>query len=335
MNVYSTAYFETLRRGARSSAERIVPLLLNYVPANSVIDIGCGTGTWLSVFQEQGVQVVLGVDGDYIDPAQLEIAPDCFLARDLETSFTIDRKFDLALSVEVAEHLSPDSANTFVDSLTSLAPAVAFSAAVPGQGGDKHINERWPLYWIERFHQRGYQTIDCLRRPFWDDDKVQWWYAQNLFLFVEQPWLDHRPDLRDTHSGLALPACLVHPKNLAQSVWREKTLEFCLRLADALPKTSTSILIDDAQLGNVHFGKNQKWLPFIERDGVYYGRPVDDQHAIVELERMRELGCQFVTIAWTAFWWLDHYTEFSDHLNSAATTIDKDDMFWLLAFKES
>jgi SAM-dependent methyltransferase len=333
MNVYSSAYFDKLNPRVRSSAERIVPHLLHYVPAKSVIDVGCGIGTWLSVFQSCGVQDILGVDGSYVDLAQLQIPQGCFLTHDLETPFSLDRGFDLALSLEVAEHLCPEAANTFVESLTSLSPVVVFSAAVPGQGGDRHINEQWPPYWIERFQQRGYEAIDVLRRPFWDDDEVEWWYAQNLFFFVDDRGLDSHPQLRDAQHEAMMPVSLAHPKNLAQSAWREKTLEFCLRLTAALPKSTSTTLIDDGQLGGIHLGIERQWLPFIERDGQYFGRPSDDEHAISELTRMRENGCQFVAIAWTAFWWLDHYRGFADFLNNVTASVVEDDMLRLFRFR--
>jgi hypothetical protein len=84
-------------------------------------------------------------------------------------------------------------------------------------------------------------------------------------------------------------------------------------LADNLPKLSTCILVDNCQLGEfpVH---NRLFLPFLERDGEYAGNPADSREAITELERLRRQGATFVAIAWTAFWWLETYSDFISHL---------------------
>ncbi len=151
------------------------------------MDVGCGLGTWLAVFRDHGAEEILGVDGDYVDRQRLEIAPHEFLACDLSSPIAVDRRFDLAVSLEVAEHLPEGSADAFVAFLTSLAPVVLFSAAIPCQGGTNHVNEQWPDYWAARFEDRGYQTSDYIRDRIWDSPEVECWYAQNILLFSHRP----------------------------------------------------------------------------------------------------------------------------------------------------
>jgi 2-polyprenyl-3-methyl-5-hydroxy-6-metoxy-1,4-benzoquinol methylase len=91
---------------------------------SSAVDIGCGIGTWLSVFRELGVSKILGVDGTYVDKSHLLIDPEMFISHDLSQPLRLRQTFDLAISLEVAEHISPANAQTFVDSLTDLAPLV-------------------------------------------------------------------------------------------------------------------------------------------------------------------------------------------------------------------
>ncbi len=98
----------------------------------------------------------------------------------------LERTFDLVVSLEVAEHLPPESAPAFVGSLARLGPAVLFSAAIPYQGGEHHLNEQWPDYWAELFEQNGFVAIDCVRRNVWSDERVLYWYAQNTLLFVRE-----------------------------------------------------------------------------------------------------------------------------------------------------
>jgi hypothetical protein len=116
----------------------------------------------------------------------LEIPKHQFIRADLTKPFPVRRRFDLAISLEVAEHLPEKAANNFVKSLTRLAPVVLFSAAAPGQGGVDHINEQWPDYWAERFERQGYRPYDFLRRKIWNDRSIKPWYRQNLIIFIDE-----------------------------------------------------------------------------------------------------------------------------------------------------
>jgi SAM-dependent methyltransferase len=229
MQPYTDAYYESLREGARRSARVVVPLVVRLVRPRDVVDVGCGQGTWLTVFREHGVEDVWGIDGDYVDRGRLEIPRERFLSRDLTRPLHPGRSFDLAVSLEVAEHLPADCAEAFVASLTALAPVVLFSAAAPYQGGQNHVNEQWPAYWAELFAARGYVPIDCLRRRLWDDERVEWWYAQNMLLFAERVSLESLPLLHQEYelAGGTAPA-LVHPKRYLE--WVEWGLEQCRQL---------------------------------------------------------------------------------------------------------
>ena len=181
---YSSAFYAGQSQASERSAEAVVPLLLKVTDATSVVDVGCGVGTWLTVLARHGVSTRLGLDGDYVTPGMLMIAPDEFRSMDLTAPTSVDRRFDLVLCLEVGEHLPSDKAGQLVRFLTSLGPVVCFSAAIPGQGGTGHVNERWPDYWAELFEQQGYRQIDVIRSSIWDDDRVAVEYAQNMILYV-------------------------------------------------------------------------------------------------------------------------------------------------------
>jgi SAM-dependent methyltransferase len=182
---YTTDFFDTIRDGARRSAEVVVPIVLETLKPTSVIDVGCGDGTWLSVFLEMGVKDVWGLDGDYVNVTQLRIPRGLFRPTDLSSPFMFERKFDLAMSLEVAEHLPPSSAKGFVESLSRLASLILFSAAIPLQGGTNHLNEQWPDYWVELFRTHDYLPIDFIRGRIWSNRKVEWYYSQNTILFAQ------------------------------------------------------------------------------------------------------------------------------------------------------
>src|SRR5262249_19580791 len=154
------------------------------------VDVGCGTGPWLKAFMRAGIPSVTGVDGSYVNPGQLRIPQSSFIAKDLTKPLNLDRKFDLCISMEVAEHLPPARAASFVADLVSLAPVVLFSAAVPEQGGTNHINEQWPEYWRDLFEKHEYRVIDCIRPKIWNDRRVDYFYRQNSLIFADK---EHYP----------------------------------------------------------------------------------------------------------------------------------------------
>ena len=179
-------YFAWLGERAERSARVVVPLLLDLTRARSVVDVGCGTAAWLQVCRERGVEDVVGVDGDHIDRAQLRIPRERFVARDLAQPFSLDREFDLALSLEAAHYLPPERAPDLVAAIAAAAPVVLFSAAIPAQGGGPGLNRQWPAYWATLFRDHGLTACDWLRARVWEDERVDWWYAQNALLYVRE-----------------------------------------------------------------------------------------------------------------------------------------------------
>lgn len=165
------------------SAKVVVPYLLNLVSIKSVIDIGTGTGSWIKVFQEYGIENVLGVDGDYIDDEILEIPKANFLSYDLRKELNLKRKFDLAVSLEVIEHIPKKYEDIFLKSLVNHSDLILFSGAIPEQGGQNHFNEQWQSYWGDKFNKHGYRAYDIFRLEFFNNQNIEWWYRQNIILY--------------------------------------------------------------------------------------------------------------------------------------------------------
>ena len=181
---YDAKFFDYVNSGALSSARQMLPLVQKITGANSVLDVGCGQGAWLSVWREIGVADVLGLDGDYVDRNALLVPTEHFYARDLSERFEIERRFDLVQTLEVAEHLPKSHAPAFVASLVAHAPFVLFSAAPPGQGGDHHINEQPYTFWQQLFAEHDYVAVDCLRPDLLNNAEIEPWYRYNTILYA-------------------------------------------------------------------------------------------------------------------------------------------------------
>ncbi len=184
---YGDDFYKNQMDDSLISAMKYVELLFPLYKPNTVVDVGCGRGTWLKAFKDRGASVLVGYDGvwnaqvNMIDPSIM------FYGVDLNDPITVSDsdRFDLAMSLEVAEHLAPSSAKSFIQSLTNLSNVVLFGAAYTKQGGTNHINEQPHTYWAKIFTEFDYVPYDLFRPVVWGDDEVEFWYQQNTFLYVK------------------------------------------------------------------------------------------------------------------------------------------------------
>jgi hypothetical protein len=228
--LYGSRFFQDQVQDSLRSARSAIPVVLGLVRPRSLVDVGCGVGTWLSVVLEEGVDDVLGIDGSYVDRHALLIPAERFLAHDLASPLNLGRRFDLAMSLEVAEHLPRDRSEAFVELLTRLSDLVLFSAAIPGQGGTGHINERWQSFWRDLFMARHYTPVDILRRQLWNEQGIEAYYRQNMILYASEDELGRREDLRQAiESSRCCPFDLVHPLCFESVLGRPLNLRRLLR----------------------------------------------------------------------------------------------------------
>lgn len=220
MTAFDDEVYEQIRAGTQRSARVVAPLLIEELryagrPGDplagpfEVLDVGCGEGWWSAALAaDPRVKEVISIDqaspsvtapGVRVQALDLERGADTRL---------VSAPFDLVVCLETAEHLTPAGGDGLVSLLCRLAApdgVIAWSAAVPGQGGHGHANEQWPAYWDARFRREGWMLIDPLRDVLWERPEVEPWYAQNLLIAAPKRrngthWAMHRS-----------PRALVHP----------------------------------------------------------------------------------------------------------------------------
>lgn len=224
--VYQQAFYDAIQNGTAASAAALLPYVQERVQPASVIDVGCGTGTWLAVWKTAGVIDICGLDGDYIQKEQLLIPAENFIATDLTKPFPVKNQYELVMSLEVAEHLPTDQAGKFIDSLCQLGDLILFSAAVPAQGGYHHFNEQYPSYWTDLFLKNGFLPFDCLRAAIWNISSIDKCYRQNILFFVKKEAIHKYPRITETNSA---PLDIVHPEYLADKEAEIKQLKKILK----------------------------------------------------------------------------------------------------------
>ena len=220
--MYKDAMYRDRDSTTRASAERIVSVLLDiFLDISSVLDIGCGTGTFLSIFEQRGINDVLGVEGPWVKDEYLEINGAKLIRVNLVKQFpVINRKFDIALCLEVGEHLPETFSRSLVDFLCEKSDLVLFSAAIPHQGGEGHINEQWQSYWVELFMINGFELNDCIRPIIWDDNEIMYWYRQNMLIFEKRRGGDN-----STLRNMSHLINLVHPQSYLKKISKPTSLQ--------------------------------------------------------------------------------------------------------------
>lgn len=199
--------YEAVREGAIRSARTCLPMIAEThgVPSG-LLDVGCGEGHWMRTAVELwqprlstvgGLDLVENIDDGFPftaawdaergDLLPMRQGPHLTETREIEGEIypaSTDYRWPMVLCLEVAEHLSPTAGDHLIAELCRVSERVVFSAAIPGQGGDGHVNEQWPAYWGERFNAHGFFLSDPWRLfgDFWEDERIEPWYRQNLLM---------------------------------------------------------------------------------------------------------------------------------------------------------
>jgi SAM-dependent methyltransferase len=222
---YSDDFYKTMEHGSRSSAQQIVPLLLSRYSPNSIVDVGCGTGPFAYEFLKLGLTNVVGYEGNWMEALPTQLPKDYYIYQDLTKPFEVTRRYDLCLCLEVAEHLDEMHARQLIETLTNLSDVIVFSAAIPMQGGNHHVNEQWPIYWASLFAERSFFLDWDPRMMIWEVSEIEGCYRQNLLVFSS------KAEKREVNT-----ISLVHPELWLQAM-RIRKVSLKQRLARKLPKS--------------------------------------------------------------------------------------------------
>jgi hypothetical protein len=203
MSGYSVNFYSELEKSSSTSAKVLVPILVEKFHPASVIDFGCGGGSFVRQFLLNGIQDATGVEGEWILDVEHLASESWLQVRDLKKPIRFERKFDLAVCLEVAEHLPAEFSRILVETLVSASDRIVFSAAIPGQSGTDHINLQFPEYWAHLFKEYGYFLEWDPRPSIWNTRGVAPWYQQNLLIYRR---------FTDQGKEIILPPQMFHPE---------------------------------------------------------------------------------------------------------------------------
>lgn len=209
--MYDKKYYKKHEDGSFQSAKCIIGYINTFYNFKSAVDFGCGMGTWCNVMESFNKEDYLGIDQHDYSSEYMLISQEKYLKYDLCYPLSLSRKYDIAISVEVAEHIDSKYAGIFIGNLCRHSDVILFSAALPNQGGTGHINEQPCSYWKQIFERFKYRAIDCIRPVFWNNKTIEVWYRNNSILYINEQIYNEFIKLIPTQIH---PLDIVHPEML-------------------------------------------------------------------------------------------------------------------------
>jgi len=179
---YKKEMYDKIKEYGYNFAEQIIPILQQKFKIKTVLDVGCGNGSFLLKCLDFKFHI-RGYDGRHVKNLLL-IPQGKFTIKDLRRKFEVKNKYDLTLSLEVAEHLHEEYKDNFIDSICNSSNLILFSAAQIGQSGIHHVNCQRLEYWIDEFNKRGFihdiNITDNIRNM-----DIHIWYKKNAMVFYK------------------------------------------------------------------------------------------------------------------------------------------------------
>jgi hypothetical protein len=124
------------------------------------------------------------------------------------------------------------------------------------------------------------------------------------------------------------------PQLWERNSWHHRVHRAVEDISSLVPTGDSFILVDEEQWETSDITSGRRRIPFLERDGAYWGKPSDDDEAIREIHRLRRNGANFMAFAWPAFWWLDYYSRMRRYLFAEFPCLHKNDSLMLFDLRE-
>lgn len=155
MEEYSKTYYASLNKEESDQAKMLAKILTKLYNPKSVVDIGCGTGLYLAPFN---IEIKYGVDISAVafDPELKKESSRNLIVKDLTKPKAIPLKTDLAICLEVVEHVGDENVEVLMDNIVSASDILVVTSAPPGQAGLNHVNCQPQEYWQKKFEARGF-----------------------------------------------------------------------------------------------------------------------------------------------------------------------------------
>ena len=217
--LYNSQFYTAIKNDGIASAKLVIPFLIEIFDPKTLLDVGTGSGAWAWTAKNHGIKS-LGIDGGYVPLKSRLLEPEEFIEEDLSAQWFEKIEayglFDITLCLEVAEHIPSTKAQHFIAQLIKTSNVIVFSAAIPYQGGTHHVNENWIKFWDSHFEQHDFIRLDLFRSKFWNSGEINFWYRQNLFLYVKKSLSE-----RYIKYEVKLPDDIIHPDLYLWSVKRK------------------------------------------------------------------------------------------------------------------
>jgi SAM-dependent methyltransferase len=219
--------------------------------------------------------------------------------------------YDAVFAIEVFLHHPPAVIRSLLEKLTATSKAIV----------NIDWSENWPWKTPEHVWVHDYAAlyadagVQCVTFPL--PEKVD---GQQQKLFIAAKALPSQAfaleqELQKLSPTDPAPATAPAQSSPAEAAaWLPQLQLAQQEILNLIPAGSTVILVDDDQWGDPKGLSGLRVVPFLERDGRYWGPPADDETAIGELQRLQQDGAAYIAFAWSSFWWLEHYSGFRKHL---------------------
>jgi Methyltransferase domain len=197
--------------GQQLSSQRTILAYLAEIRAfRSVVEFGCGRASWLHAARQLGAKEIRGYDNIEMPMERRGLTPQQFVRANINQPIELEKKFDLAICVGGTQEVSESTSATLIQTLCAASNWILFAAALPYQSGKRLANEFWLESWAKLFSDSGFTCYDILRRTFWHDARVAYYYRQSVCLFI-RPGAHYALKARGFEPS-ARPPSLVHPE---------------------------------------------------------------------------------------------------------------------------